>query len=68
MTFPKPREDEIGYGDKDRELAGALRSASSREEAERIARADSMDSLEDALAWLRERSPEPGSPRARAAR
>lgn len=57
-----------GYGELDRQLAEALRSARTTEEADRIARADGLRDARDAADWLRERSPEPGSPRAEAER
>jgi len=48
-----------GYGDKDRQLADALRTAESTEDADRIARDDGLRDARDAASWLKERSSPP---------
>lgn len=54
--FSKPAKSENGYGDKDRELADALRSASTKKEADEIAKADGHKDAADAADWLKGRS------------
>ena len=47
---------ENGSGERDRQLADALRSASGPEAADRIARDDGHEDAADAVAWLKGRS------------
>lgn len=54
--FSKPAASENGYGDMDRKLAGALRSASTKDEADKIAQADGHKDAADATDWLHGRS------------
>ena len=54
--FSKPAKSENGYGDTDRQLADDLRSARTKDEADKIARKGGLQDAADAAAWLRERS------------
>ena len=56
MEAIRPGDTDHGYGDIDRKLFDELRSAASREEADKIAKDHGLADAEDAVNWLRERS------------
>lgn len=56
MGILRPGKPGSGYGDRDQQMADALRSARTSREADRIARDNGLRDAEAAEDWLRERS------------